>query len=71
MGKSSESSHVTEDTEVNTATMLDPAVVALLSGMDSFFIQQRIRMIEAVTGGCIEQPNVYDVFDHDTNKCVM
>ena len=39
--------------------------------MDSFFIQQRIRMVEAVTGGCIEQQNVYDVFDHETKKRIM
>jgi hypothetical protein len=39
--------------------------------MDSFFIQQRIRMVEAVSGGCIEQQNVYDVFDHETKKRIM
>jgi len=52
-------------------TLLDPQTIAVLSRMDSFFIQQRIRMIEAVTGGCIEQANVYDVFDHATNKRIM
>jgi hypothetical protein len=39
--------------------------------MDSFFIQQRVRMIEVATRGCIEQPNVYDVFDHETKKRIM
>jgi hypothetical protein len=39
--------------------------------MDSFFIQQRIRFLEAATGGCFEQPNVYDVFDHETNQRIM
>jgi hypothetical protein len=38
--------------------------------MDSFFIQQRVRMVEALTSGCIEQANVYDVFDSD-NKRIM
>jgi len=52
-------------------TLLDPQTIEVLSRMDSFFIQQRIRMIEAVTGGCIEQANVYDVFDHETNKRIM
>jgi len=52
-------------------SLLDPQTIEIFSRMDSFFIQQRIRMIEAVTGGCIEQANVYDVFDHETNKRIM
>ena len=28
-------------------------------------------MVEAVSGGCIEQQNVYDVFDHETKKRIM
>jgi hypothetical protein len=51
--------------------LLDAQTIELLSSMDSFFIQQRVRMIEAVTQGCWEQPNVYDVFDHESNKRVM
>jgi len=62
---------VASATPVPSATLLDPQTVAVLSKMDSFFIQQRIRWIEAATGGCVEQANVYDVFDHDTNKRVM
>ena len=58
--------------EANTMPdLLDAQTIELLSSMDSFFIQQRVRMIEAVTQGCWEQPNVYDVFDHETNKRVM
>jgi len=51
-------------------TLLDAETFELLSSMESFFIQQRLRMVEAITQGCIEQPNVYDVFDKD-NKRVM
>jgi hypothetical protein len=54
-----------------TMSQLAPEVIELLSSSDSFFIQQRIRMIEAVTGGCLEQPNVYDVFRKEDNKRVM
>jgi hypothetical protein len=51
--------------------LLDAETIEILSSMDSFFIQQRVRMIEAITQGCVEQANVYDVFDHQTNKRVM
>lgn len=51
--------------------LLDAETIEVLSAMDSFFIQQRIRMGEAISGGCCEQPNVYDVFDHTTNKRIM
>ena len=53
------------------AAELNAETIELLSSMDSFFIQQRLRLVEAVTQGCFEQPNVYDVFDHTTNKRVM
>lgn len=52
-------------------TLLNQETVDILDRMDSFFIQQRIRMLEAATCGCFEQPNVYDVFDHETNQRVM
>ena len=51
--------------------ILDEETIEILSSMDSFFIQQRVTLIEAITQGCWEQPNVYDVFDHETNKRVM
>jgi len=53
------------------ATHLNEEIVEVLSRMDSFFIQQRVRMIEAISQGCCEQANIYDVFDHDTNKRIM
>ena len=51
--------------------LLDAETIEVLSSMDSFFIQQRVRLIEAVTGGGFEQAHVYDVFDHETNKRIM
>ena len=51
--------------------LLDAETIEILSSMDSFFIQQRVRLIEAITQGCWEQENVYDVFDHETNKRIM
>lgn len=53
------------------ATLLNEEVIELLEKTDSLFFQQRLRMVEAVTQGCIEQPNVYDVFDRTTNKRIM
>jgi len=53
------------------AAHLDDEVIDLLSRMDSFFIQQRVRMIEAVTQGCFEQANIYDVFDHDKKRIMI
>lgn len=50
---------------------LPAEVIEVLAGIDSFFIQQRLQLLEAVTGGCFEQPNVYDVFDKTTNKRIM
>jgi len=69
--ESTDTSGVAQAEPVSTATLLDPRTVEVLSRMDSFFIQQRIRMVEAVSGGCIEQQNVYDVFDHETKKRIM
>lgn len=53
------------------ATILDEETAEILSGIDSFFFQQRVRMLEAVSQGCWEQPNIYDVFDRSTNKRIM
>jgi hypothetical protein len=53
------------------ATLLDPETVEVLGSMDAFFFQQRIRMKEAITQGCWEQENYYDVFDRETNKRIM
>lgn len=52
-------------------TLLDDKTFEILGSMDSFFIQQRVRLIEAVTQGCWEQPNVYDVFETESNKRIM
>ena len=50
---------------------LDPATAQLLAGVDAFYIQQRIRWGEAITQGCFEQKNIYDVFDKATNNKIM
>jgi hypothetical protein len=56
---------------MSAAGPLDPETAELLGGIDEFFIQQRIRWGEALTQGCIEQKNIYDVFDKATNKKIM
>jgi hypothetical protein len=56
---------------VSKETTLDPAVVALLENVDSFYIQQQVRWTEALTQGCIEQSNVYAVIDKKTNTKIM
>lgn len=58
-------------TPISSATQLDGRTVNLLSQSDSYYVQQRIRWVEAVTQGCWEQPNVYDVFDKNTNKRIF
>lgn len=50
---------------------IDPEMLELLDSIDDFFIQQRIRWGEAITQGCFEQLNIYDVFDKNTGKKVM
>jgi len=50
---------------------LDSQLASLLDSTDEFFVQQRIRWAEAVTQGCIEQSNIYDVFDKATNRKIL
>jgi hypothetical protein len=51
--------------------LIDEATASVLAGIDEFYIQQRIRWGEAITQGCIEQKNIYDVFDKTSNTKVM
>ena len=53
---------------VSSNTPLDPQTVDLLSRTNSFLIQQRVRWIEAVSQGCCEQGNIYDVYEKDTKQ---
>jgi len=39
-----------------------------LAGCNKLTIQQKVQMLEAVSMGCIEQPNSYDVFDQNNQK---
>lgn len=55
----------------DASSLLDPEVLEVLSSMDAFFFQQRVRLVEAGTCGCCEQPNVYDVFHHETKQRIM
>lgn len=55
----------------DASSLLDPEILEVLSSMDAFFIQQRVRLVEAGTCGCCEQPNVYDVFHHETKQRIM
>ena len=65
-----EASHLTSLTRNLCRTILDENTMEVFSTMDSFFIRQLIRFKE---GHCIliESPNVDDVFDHTTKKCIM
>ena len=46
--------------------LLDDTTAAILSNTSSFTIKQRVKWWEALTQGCIEQSNTYDVFDTAT-----
>ena len=35
------------------------------------FLEQKVQMLEAVTMGCIEQPNSYDIIDASNNRKIM
>ena len=54
---------VAEAVPMSSNSLLDPKLVELLSTVDGFYIQQRVRWGEAVTQGCCEQRNIYDVFN--------
>ena len=43
--------------------LIDGQTAGILGAVNSFTIKQRIRWGEALTMGCIEQSNVYDIYD--------
>ena len=43
--------------------LIDGATAGILASVNSFTIKQRVRWGEALTQGCIEQSNVYDIYD--------
>ena len=53
---------------ISSETRLDSITVDLLTSSNSFLIQQRVRWVEAITQGCCEQANIYDVFEKETKQ---
>ena len=43
--------------------LIDGQTAGILQAVNSFKIKQRVRWGEALTQGCIEQSNVYDIYD--------
>merc|ERR1719498_1186293 len=43
--------------------MIDAQTAGILQAVNSFTIKQRIKWAEAITQGCCEQSNTYDIFD--------
>lgn len=50
---------------------MDPEILEIFESIDDFYIQQRIRWGEALTQGCFEQLNMYDVFNKNTQQKVL
>uniref|UniRef100_A0A7S0P2R7 Phospholipid scramblase n=1 Tax=Calcidiscus leptoporus TaxID=127549 RepID=A0A7S0P2R7_9EUKA len=46
--------------------LLDSTTAGILANVSSFTIKQRVKWWEALTQGCIEQANTYDIFDNAT-----
>jgi len=45
--------------------------LGMLAHSNTFTIQQKVQMMEAVTMGCVEQANVYDIIDATNNRKIM
>lgn len=43
--------------------MLDDQTLNILKDVNSFTLQQKVNLLEGLTGGCIEAPNKYEIFD--------
>uniref|UniRef100_A0A7S1ZGY6 Phospholipid scramblase n=1 Tax=Ditylum brightwellii TaxID=49249 RepID=A0A7S1ZGY6_9STRA len=44
---------------------------SVLEEVDEFYIQQRVLLMEAITCGCVEQKNIYDIYDKTTMKKIL
>ena len=53
------------------AVLLDAGTAKSLESINSFKIKQRVDMLEALTQGCMEASNVYDIFDATTDKLIF
>lgn len=50
---------------IDAVPLLDAPTAQMLSVVNNFTIKQRVQWGEALTQGCCEQSNVYDVYDAD------
>jgi len=50
-------------TGTDAVPLIDGQTAGILQAINSFTIKQRVRWGEAITQGCIEQSNVYDIYD--------
>jgi hypothetical protein len=50
----------------DSVPLLDPAVAGLLATVDNYTIRQRVKWWEALSQGCCEQSNTYDIIDDAT-----
>ena len=48
---------------IDAVPLLDAEAAGVLAAVNDFTIKQRVQWMEAITQGCVEQANVYDVFD--------
>ena len=65
------SAGLAEGTKMDQVPLLDRETAELLAGTTKFMIQQDLKWMEAITGGCVEQKNAYSVIDPDTNRTIM
>jgi len=48
---------------MDSVPLLDAVTAGILMSVNSFTIKQRVKWWEALSGGCCEQANTYDIFD--------
>ena len=51
--------------------LIDSDTAGILAAVTNFRVKQRIAWAEALTQGCCEQANVYDIYDDDTSNHIM
>ena len=56
---------------IDAVPLLDGATAGMLGAVNNFTVKQRVAWMEALTQGCIEQSNVYDIFDADNGNHIM
>ena len=56
---------------VDAVPLIDAETAGILATVTNYKITQRVRWAEAITQGCIEQSNVYDIFDADNGRHIM